>query len=720
MKHKKICVLLIFLTVIITLIIGINSLSWLTYVEYAFQNEGEDGYICLDATGQEIIQDFQSPYNIIHGISVKLTTFGHDNNSLWVISIRDEESGNTIASKEFNGSLLSDNVFNLIRFDNNIRVDTQKTYQICITAKKVQKETALAFYRLSEAADTDRSLYINGDYYQGMLTCAIFGSDTNYWWLRFVVLVGIIILLVLLRWFVIGTEKLKDDLVFMSMIVMCIVMILLISFCDRGRFLDELDNMHGGMIIKNGGVIYKDYISQHTPVLYYLCGVFAIFGAGSVAQFRLSYYLFIAAVWGFLYYRHSKHFGKKTMLFLPVAECVLTITIAMPEGAQVLSDCLQGICMTALLLEFLRYYMDRQLNWSRCIIVSLCFWGSIGVAFISAYAIIWIIIAFIGAEIQTITKTPKTKNNNKQFLARYSRFLLTMLIPLVCAVIYFYFNNALGRAYNQSYELNRKVYPLYYGMGDNLFQPVIDGIRNHFNYITSNIQLIFQAKATIVNILQLGIAGMSTVALIVLACQGRPVEAITLFLAMCCSGSRGTNFHALPAWYIAIMIMIVFRGTFRRIYDHKAWIPIIAISVVFMFGTFINTAGANLLTKQGTVNTLESEVIRRTEEGEKIFVDSVSCDSLYFMYKKRNPVNTAHYLVPWIMDWYEQDTVDELKQEQPRIVVYAENSNIWGHTYFNNLLLAEISSNYARLSDDPDVWGYKLWIRKDNNADIVD
>ncbi|KAI4445636.1 hypothetical protein C823_000152 [Eubacterium plexicaudatum ASF492] len=167
--------------------------------------------------------------------------------------------------------------------------------------------------------------------------------------------------------------------------------LLLCTFSSAGTFTDENDNIRGGMIIANGGVLYKDYITQHTPVAYYICALFALLGAGSVRQFRLSYYLFVAVLWGLLYVRHASHFGKRKMYLLAIAESVFIPAVVPLQGAQVLSDGIQGMCMVVLMLEFFSFYQDRKLGWDRMWIVSACVWGSFGSAFVSAYALIWVI-----------------------------------------------------------------------------------------------------------------------------------------------------------------------------------------------------------------------------------------------------------------------------------------------------------------------------------------
>ena len=225
-----------------------------------------------------------------------------------------------------------------------------------------------------------------------------------------------------------------------KVIIAFVVLVLLNSFSVSGSFTDEWDNIRGGMVIAKGGVLYRDYVTQHTPVMYYLCGLFALFGAGSLQQFRLSYYLFEAIVWGILYARHVKFFGKKKMLLLVMFECIFVSSVlGGAQGYMILSDGMQGLCMVALLLEFLRYYQDKKITWDRAIIISVSIWGSFGSAFISAYAILFVVISVMGLE---IFWNRKEKRSAMELIKRYCRLSICLLVPFIAAIIYFKTNNS--------------------------------------------------------------------------------------------------------------------------------------------------------------------------------------------------------------------------------------------------------------------------------------
>ncbi len=182
-------------------------------------------------------------------------------------------------------------------------------------------------------------------------------------------------------------------------------------------------------------------------------------------------------------------------------------------------------------------------------------------------------------------------------------------------------------------------------------------------------------------------------------------------MTMICSATRGYDQHGLAAWYLSILSICLFTGKWNRhplklrggsYFSVMAAVFITAI----LLSTYTDWVGDYLLAEQLPVSDTESEVIARTKEGQKIMIDAYACDSIYFLYKDRYPVNRMVYMLPWYMDWYEQITVQELYHYRPNIVVYNPEQDTWGYTHYANVLETEIKNNYIKLSDMP-VWKRK-------------
>jgi hypothetical protein len=71
-------------------------------------------------------------------------------------------------------------------------------------------------------------------------------------------------------------------------------------------------------------------------------------------------------------------------------------------------------------------------------------------------------------------------------------------------------------------------------------------------------------------------------------------------------------------------------------------------------------------------------------------------------------------MLPWYMDWYEKDNIDDLNREKPRLVLYFQDEQLGNFKYYTNAFLTELRKNYTQLSEDPQTdWAYELWIRND-------
>ncbi|WP_455615425.1 hypothetical protein [Eisenbergiella sp.] len=396
------------------------------------------------------------------------------------------------------------------------------------------------------------------------------------------------------------------------------------------------------------------------------------------------------------------------MFFLPVAESIFISSIV-AQGFQILSDGLQGLCMVAILLEFIEYYKDKGLGWLRCIIISCCIWGSIGAAFISVYSLIWIAITVFLLEIMYLKEN---KIRAIEVFKRYYKLLLSVTVPMIIAVVYFKLNHSLRLAYEQFYKFNREVYPQYTdGLGKNLLAPIIESYKNFFSIIADKINAVIVAEATNVAILQLVIIVTATAFIFLMIYKKRYIEAFIYFMVMCCSATRGYSFHGLAAWYIAIMIIVI-NFEFTLMENRKAVYPVAGIVSVFVLSTYVNIVADNLLFQQKSISGVDEKIIALTDEGEGILIDAYCNDSLYLCYKNRYPVNRAVYMLPWYMDWYEQDTIDDLLNKRPRVAVYNENIETWGYMYYSNAFFNELNEKYRRLSNNPeDGWMYCVWLR---------
>ncbi|MDD6070285.1 MAG: hypothetical protein PUC12_05630, partial [Clostridiales bacterium] len=343
-KRIKIFVIAIACLVFIAGIFAVNG-NRITYLEYRYANETCSGWLDVSTNNETITQEFVAPYNVIHGVSFRVGTYERDNNSIYVIRITDKQ-GQVLYAKEYGASLIDD-TFYPFEFDKNIKLEKGEKYDLQIVAKEVTDATCIAL-GYSDVEENDPSMLINGVEQTGKaLNLRIYGGDYDVWWFGFAVVLSVYLLIVSGRaiYLIYNNKKMKDDSLLTTLLVGGVTFLLIATFSVTSPFTDENDNIRGGMIIARGGVLYRDYVTQHTPVAYYLCALFALLGAGSVAQFRLSYYLFISIIWALVFSRHKKYYGAKKMIFLVMLEMMIVFSMVLPQGCQILSEGIQGICM---------------------------------------------------------------------------------------------------------------------------------------------------------------------------------------------------------------------------------------------------------------------------------------------------------------------------------------------------------------------------------------
>lgn len=721
---KKYIKYIIALGLLVVLYVG--GLFWastkLTYLEYVTANEKCNTYVALDKNEDSLRQEFVMPYEILESVAFQVGTYEKENDSAWIFSITDS-SGKVVYQDKFNAKELKDNSYYRHELKGKTRVDKGETYRFEIKAEKVSDSTKIAFYASDGNNLTGTTLSHNGLIIDNTLCFKVYGGDGSAWWYCLVTFGFLYAFGVLARIFFLekqGKSIIRDTLL-QGLVLGGAIFFMLCSFATQGVFTDESDNIRGGMVIANGGILYRDYVVQHPPLAYYLCGIFALFGAGSIEQFRLAYYIVIALIWGLLYVRHKKRFGAIKMLLLPIVIITCSTTIIAPQGWQILSDGLQALSLTALLLEFIGYYEDKRLNWIRCVIVSLCVWGCIGSAFVSLYALAFVALIFIVVEILYLIKN---KTSFKGIVKRYYKLLIALIAPLIIAIFYFGINGALGAAFEQIYKFNRAVYPKYIdGPGAETIKPFvcsigspispfINSVQNFFILIATDFKTLFGGTATLATVIAVILILLAVAVIVRTFIEKKIVIALALTCAMIFSATRGYNFHGLAAWYVMIMIIVLYADLYKG-FLKKAGTPVLCVALTGLACVFFLSIGKNLAYKQESVTELESRVVQMTEDDEnkEIFHDAFRIDSIYLYYKGRKPINRAVYMLPWYMEWYESADVADLIDKTPRVVVYDEDRETWGMTHYTNAFDNELKARYTRLGDSG--WQYKVWIRND-------
>lgn len=475
---------------------------------------------------------------------------------------------------------------------------------------------------------------------------------------------------------------------------------------------DEGDNFLGAKMVANGLDVYKEFTSQHMPLMYYVCAIFYLLGARTVIQFRLFFYAFLCLLWGLMYLRYSKKYGRVTMLLYPLLYiCVMHF---MDFGYCVLSEQLWAQGMVILLLEYLVYAKEKRISIRSVCWISFAIFISFGTAFMAAVSIA---ILFVGVMYHEIILQVKEKNavgqSIKEIWKRNWKLILIILIPFIVLILWYLISGNLYNAYYGSFVVNREYYPRYMtsiqSTKDTLLMPFMN-LRNwvwQTQYTEAYVQIVIFGLFLVWLVMKKMYSASVVVALFTIYCSIRGID----------------NFHALPFHAVIMMMGAILFGAFVQ----KVIVPklekctkteqvvyvgclIIALAVVCfpLYRSYYEKKGLILVAENESVDAYPEgyDVINElTDKNEKIY--ECILNPWFYFATDTLPVTTSA-VCPWIYEAYHDDILGDLKREKPRIVVYSEDFNVWGNRfgdfaadmcdYFDNnyMLLDGYTSIYVR------------------------
>lgn len=707
-KKRKILIIFVILLAISLCIIGLyEATKKVVYIEYAQLGTACEEALIMDSNNHIIEQEFEMPYPIFYGLDLKIGTFARENNSQYEVEIVDKTTNTKIANFCFNTSYAKDDEAYSLMLENPMKVDMSHQFSAKIKAKSiVNGENSVAFYVDKNTQNTKALLY-NNQLQTGTLCMNIFGGNTNSFWIIFTVICEVYSMLLLgfTLYLYVKNKKIKTNSIVQASILGIAIFLLMTAFVHKSTFSDEADNIIGGMLIEKGEILYHDYYSQHTPFAYFLCAFFSLLKPASVVQFRLIYNVFIALFYVFLYIRHHKNFGNIKMAILPFVQIAFGMLLA-KETTMILSDNIQAIALISLVLEFLQYLKDEKLGWKRSMIVSLSIFCSFTSAFVSVYAIFAIGLGVFFKEISYWMQNQKITLS--KIIRRYWKLAICAVLPFVILFLYFVKTHTLKAFYEQAFKFNTQVYPYYLegGFGANIMQPFLLGITNFLQIIPNALSHLFQKEEAILAISKIIIAAFFIQTLFKMFAQKKYLKTLILSLLISFEFTRISEpFHEIAVWSSMLAVILVHLEK-KEIQNQFARIVLILFAIL-IFGNYANICAETIFQKQNPISQLEKQIIENTSEGEKIFHDIYSCQSVYLIYKNRLPMNHLTFILPWYMDWYELETVDDLSTKKPRVVVYDENLKVWEISGYDDYLRKFLHENYQQTENNS-----KLWILK--------
>ncbi len=465
---------------------------------------------------------------------------------------------------------------------------------------------------------------------------------------------------------------------------------------------DEYDNFLGGSVVANGGHIYKDFVSQHTPVMYYFCAVLYLLGIRTVLAYRMATYAFMSLLWVIMFLRYKKHFGRLTMALYPILYISLMHEIFLSHT--VLSEQLQAQGLVILLLELLKYTRVKNLKLCDLIWISFAVFISFGTAFVSIYPIFIMALTVFAYEIYSLIKSRKSedfKDELKPTLIKGGMLVGICLLPFIVILGYYLIIGNLENAIFGAYTVNRKFYPKYNGgFGSSILSTFLDTFR-HLRATLLSLHIPLYLILVLV-------CAVFFVAYFIIKKKYFKAFSSAAFLYM--AGTRTiAEFHALPFLAIgmffaafSIKTLLSFAISFvkslksdtgfKKSDGYKcaavkfscASVSLLLVFVsVFSFylPSFVNREfiirGSDF-SRDKHSDSVSTVINKLTEPGDVIYDTTLN---LYYIDTDTLPA-TPSFACPWIYDAYKDKILGELAEKKPFLVYIPKEINIWGYPAF--------------------------------------
>lgn len=689
-----------------------------TYLEQTALTFVEEDVLKVSNPEDRVTETFQMPYDTLKKVALRITNYQTDCNTPWTLLITDE-SGNVACEKEFRFVKATDNGIYTIDLEKAYSVHKGEQYTLSLYSKKVTSDSPIGFYygTLLTTAGEESQLSYNGEQQESKALClSVYGGDKDPFWIMVYGIVLLALLFLTIRGIMLATKGMnwKEDAVIQAAACGLLVFFVCLPFAAMGTyaFTDENDNVRGGMLIARGAVLYRDYVTQHTPFAYYLCGVFALLGASSATQMRILFYICLGVLWTFLYHRHRKNLPAWVLYLLPLLTIFTPVAMTGAYTTMVVAESMQLQAFMVIMLELYAMRLDHKLSLGRCVVLSLAAWTAIGSVFMSVYTLFFFVLIFLLFEIRYWRAQQSRKIGC--ILKRYLPLAIVGCIPGICGLLYFKVNHALYYAFQQMYLFNREVYTKYQDMGNSILEPFFSGIVSALSEF-QNAVLMYGAGGGIkpYHVLVVLILVTSVVIFIKAFAKNRTEWGVLILgiLAIASGAARGVDdWHGQAFWGMLITgVFLLISQEPGRIKDRHVIVRLALLCYAFLI---LQPVAAQLrydvTTKQEAVSYLDPIILNELDEGESIFMDAYCNDSIYLLAKGHEPVNRAVYCLPWYMDWYETWNLEDIKESKPDVVVWNPDQECWSQFRYAALLDKYIQENYERVGE-----GAPIWVKED-------
>lgn len=536
-----------------------------------------------------------------------------------------------------------------------------------------------------------------------------------------------------------------------------VYLVMLLGVLNRSPgFTDESDNFIGGMVVASGGRMYRDFVSQHMPLMYYICAVLKWLGADSVYEFRLYFYVLLAAMWTFVAVYYKKRLGAVTSVGTGVFYITNLFTF---YTCCILAEQIQSICFVVLFMEFLLFAEQKRIDKGSCIMISGAVFLSFGTAFVSAFPIFAIALAFFIVEIQECCrKKYRLTECVKEIWKTFRWAIVAVLTPFAVLLLVYAAEGTLSVFIYSAYTVNREIYPNYIaGYGSSIVMSFVEPVINYVTAVADGFrQLVTEfgvSKEYLAIVRYVICYAVNMIFWVYYAKRKNILQAVMIayFTMMC--GTRGFTheFHSLP--YVAVtMFMSAYligqyvkygRNCVLQIHcigkektekseSHqrkiqKMWYAgaiVIGMTVCVYGVQYIGACRSILLTGQNLgyaqkedTNNIAYWINTLTDDRETVLLTTIEPQIL--VEADRIPFRTG-ISAPWMYEAFAEEEISNLEESAPRIAIYSPDYQLWGYslTDYAPDFVAYMSRNYTPLDEEKFP---ELYIRNDylNTAKTV-
>lgn len=487
--------------------------------------------------------------------------------------------------------------------------------------------------------------------------------------------------------------------------VALVCFVLYLPYVSQPTFLDEFDNMVGGKVVADGGLIYQDYISQHTPFAYWFSAIGHLIGADGFTSQRLWGYGIFALALGLLYLRNAPRFGRVPVLATAVT--MVTFHFANPDlSYALLSDNYQALCYVFLLFEVVAIGIQRPRTLSPWIVIAIASAVSVGTAFVSIY---FVFVAVLASALFVVIDLVRGKAAIRTIAARIGVRAAIVAAPFVLFAAYFFVTGTAKDAFEQAYVMNTQYYSKYLGgFGSNPVSPLVDGFTIAWQHIIGIPQTAFSGA--------IGGPGQALGLIVVVMCvvgliRLRPIVGIAFYLIFTLTTVRGwSGFHAQPLWAmfaasLGILGWLLFVEPRHRVRPHWATL-LVAVVYGVLVGSFSIPYAVTVYAKWDTLSTplvfpnpIRTAVIRTLVPADEKYGE-IGINSVYdFIAADRSPAGGFAGVVPWETDMLESEMISDLAEDDPVLIFDDPSDAVWGFNIDDKApqLDAWIKDHYERV-----------------------